>query len=177
MKRFPSVLRNLIIFLIIVVIAYKCVHIQHYLSIPPKEMQISNVIYVEEKSWGFGPGGNETGIIVYEMPDKVYENIKSNDIEYLRSLSSINGVKRYNSWEPTPIDKSWHEIPLKDEPSEKPLLSNYMNRYGFGIPISSEIEQEINYAIFQSGSFYSYRRTGVIIVAPSIHRIFYIYSG
>lgn len=33
----------------------------HHLSFMPPEMNVSKIIYVEEKSWGFGPGGNETG--------------------------------------------------------------------------------------------------------------------
>jgi hypothetical protein len=34
-------------------------------------MGVWNLLYVSEESWGFGPGGNETGIIVYEMPKAV----------------------------------------------------------------------------------------------------------
>ena len=43
----------------------------HRLSFVPEAMGVWRVLYAAEESWGFGPGGNETGIIVYAMPREV----------------------------------------------------------------------------------------------------------
>ncbi|MDB5588576.1 MAG: hypothetical protein JWP26_3546 [Devosia sp.] len=49
-------------------------------------MNVSNVVYVSEQSWGFGPGGNETGILVFEMPASVAAELKDRGIDYLEEL-------------------------------------------------------------------------------------------
>jgi len=52
-----------------------------------------------------------------------------------------------------------------------------LNRYGFGISIDAQIEQEINQAISKPGSFAAYGRTGILIVIPGIRRVVYAHNG
>jgi len=41
---------------------YQYLLYKHHLGLLPAAFEVTNVLYVSEKSWGFGPGGNETGI-------------------------------------------------------------------------------------------------------------------
>jgi hypothetical protein len=156
----------------------------HHLKLIPSDMGVWRVTYSLEKVWGFGPGGNETGLIVYDLPKDVAQTIKEQGLDYLSKLPSKKTGRDwrgiYKEWHSTPIPKSkevWYQVPVSDKVRDKPYLDNYLDRYGFGINVDKSIEDEINNVISSSGSYFSYGRTGVIIVAPDIEKVFYAYSG
>lgn len=186
-------MRILKIFLIIVVIVcctfvvgWQRMERNHHLSFVPPEMQVSNVLYVEENAWGFGPGGNETGFIMYELPADIAKKIDDEGIGYLSSFPSARLGKphgwqgKYREWRSTPMpheDKYWFEIPPDGGRTPVPQLSNYMNRYGFGIPVRSDLEEIFDQIIAVPGSYYAYGRIGMIVVSPPVQRVFYVYVG
>jgi len=57
------------------------------LSFAPKGLGVSKILYVAEESSGFGPGGNETGVIVYELPENAATEIEKNGVAYLEKIS------------------------------------------------------------------------------------------
>jgi hypothetical protein len=82
------------------------------------------------------PGDNETGLIVYELPDSTAREIQKVGIDYFTKMAPKAGDSRdwhgrYEKWQQTPIllEGSDHKI------------ANYLNRYGFGISIDS-VESE-----------------------------------
>ncbi len=156
---------------------------QDKLSFVPEGMGVSKILYVKEESWGPGPGGNETGVILYELPDSVAEEIQSVGVKYfaklpqkLRELGEWRG--HYERWQHTPIriDQHWadHEV---ISTKSTPKIADYLNRYGFGISIDPLIERDINKAISRPGSFFAYGRIGILIVIPDIRRVIYAYNG
>ena len=160
--------------------------LKHHLSFVPPEMQVSQVIYVEEETWGFGPGGNETGFIMYDLPSDIAQKVGDQGIEYLSSFPSANWGQpsgwqgKYHDWKSTPIsldNKQWFEIPVDNQQTSNPQLSNYINRYGFGIAVRPDVETIFNEVIAAPGSYYAYGRIGVIVVAPSVQKVFYVYVG
>lgn len=160
----------------------------HHLSFIPEGMNVQKVLYSEEKAWGWGPGANETGVIVYELPSSTAKKIKDANIDYFAALpaqTSGNGRdwrRIYRPWKPTPItedERVWFKNTVSDETTSAPKLDNYLNRYGFGIPIQPQVEDMVDKVISTPGSFYTYGQGGggTIVVSPSIYRVFYIYSG
>ena len=183
--RIPNWLFITAVFLVILTIGFKVFVYFHHLSFIPDGMGVWRVIYSKEEAWGFGPGVNETGVIVYKLPTSTEYLIEKDGIDYLSQFPSVRngGSWRgiYKTWYSTPISqqhKDWFQIPASDRLTANPLLDNYINKYGFGIDIKITIDDAINKVISTPGSYFAYARSGgVIIVAPSLHWVFYIYAG
>jgi hypothetical protein len=160
---------------------------KYHLSVVPDALNVSTILYSNEESWGFGPGGNETGIIVYELPDGIAREIQKAGIEYFAKLPQKTENGRnwhlvYRKWQNTPmqLDLNWADPEIDGKTISTPptqKIENYLNVYGFGIPIDSSIKDEINKAISEPGSYFAYGRIGVLIVVPNARRVIYAYNG
>ena len=146
--------------------ALRFMETQHWLSRLPTRLGVERVLYAETDSWGFGPGGNESGVILYELPSNVSGANPSDLAPELR-------------WETTPLQghREWFEGEGASRTKAGPLLYNYLNRYGFGITVKTEVESEIDHAVSAPGSWYAYTRSGVIVLMPLINRVAYVYAG
>ncbi|WP_159875571.1 hypothetical protein [Aquitalea denitrificans] len=131
----------------------------------PPQLEVQKALYTETNSWGFGPGGNETGVILYELPSHMTHKNPSVLIPEL-------------TWEATPLQghREWFEGEGASRTEPGPLLDNYLNRYGFGIPIKAEVVSEINRAVSAQGSWYAYTGHGIIVLMPLINRVAFVYA-
>jgi len=183
----PRTVRNLVALAVLVPLAYAGWNASwqwfinsHHLSFVPSAMGVQRVLYVSEESWGLGPGGNETGIIVYEMPATIAADLSRRGLVYLNELSSQATARewrgRYSDWQLTPIEIKGVWRPTEAVPTSSPIR-DYLGRYGFAIPVRSDVEHLTNGALLNAGSFYARGRTGVIILVPSQKRIIYAYRG
>ena len=87
-------------------------------------------------------------------------------------------------WHQTPVDESgvhrnWHVSNSTLGPySHKANLKDFLDKYGFSIPIEEGRDKEINYAIQQPNSFYSYGGGGTVtIIDPRRGKIYFAYAG
>ncbi len=165
---------------------------RHHLAFVPPTMAVDRVLYVTEEAWGFGPGGNETGIIVYPMPASVRKSLEQSGIAWLEALPSLGKPHdwqgRYETWNRTPIEGpkfKWRDAaacPADSRfraifPAGCPSIAGYMGNYGFGIPFDPEVERMVNAALREPGSFYAFGRIGILILIPARDRIVYVYNG
>lgn len=151
---------------------------RHRLSFVPMGLGVTGIRYAKEESWGFGPGGNETGVIAYALPVPTATAIQKQGIRYLQDLppeTFDNGLGRVHSWQMTPAQLKGSDVHANSVFSSD--VADYLNRYGFGIDIDPTVRQQINDALGNGGSFLSYERTGILIIAPSLQKVFYIYNG
>ncbi len=172
---------------ILLIAGFKIWEGQNRLSYVPESLSVSKVLYAKEELGGFGPGGNETGVIVYELPDRVAEQIKKTGINYFTGLPPKAGNDhdwhgRYNKWQQTPIrgNPDWLDKAVGQNSASTtstPQLANYLSKYGFGIAINANLERDINTAISKPGSYFAYGRIGVLIVIPDLRRVVYAYDG
>lgn len=169
-------------------IGFKFWEYKFALNFVPEEFAAYKILYRKEEVWGFGPGGNETGIHVYELPEGTLKNIQELGMEYFRNLPSNTRKGRdwrghYQDWSETPIKVTRHwtdYMSLGDDADyskEIPSIHHYMNAYGFGLEIDPEIKKLVDDAITHPGSYYAYGRIGVIIIIPEQKRIIYAYNG
>ena len=159
------------------------------LSRVPTPLVVSEIEYRLEESWGFGgPGDNETGFVVYRLTDASAEWARGQGD---RLTAALDGSSK--SWRATPIDyasdkqafrewppKEWGKQITSGEKVEPriPTLLEYLDKYGFDIPIESGKDVEINEAIQSPGSFYKYGRGGsVTIVDPKRGKVYFAYAG
>lgn len=156
--------------------SWKSFEREHWLSLVPPQFEVDSIVYAESEAWGFGPGGNETGVVVYELPTEVSSAVRHGGLRHVEALAN------QLTWKETPLKghKEWFEgegaLP-QTGPVRIPRLYNYLNRYGFGISIEAKYMAEIDKAVSEAGSFYAYSRTGVLIVMPSRTRIAFVYAG
>lgn len=143
-----------------------CLGAPNRLSLLPPQLEVQKVLYTETNSWGFGPGGNETGVILYELPSHMSHKNPSDLVPEL-------------TWEATPLHghREWFEGEGASRTKPGPLLDNYLNQYGFGIPIKAEVASVINRAVSAQGSWYAYSERGIIVLIPLINRVAFIYAG
>lgn len=146
--------------------ALRSIETRHWLLKLPPQLRVEKILYTETKSWGFGPGGNETGVVLYELPSHLSGKNPSVLAPQLR-------------WEKTPLQghREWFEGEGASRTEAGPLLYNYLNQYGFGIPLKTEAAREIDRAVSAPGSWYAYTRNGVILLMPLINRVAFVYAG
>lgn len=181
-------IKILAITLVISAIAFKFLESKSPLELVPEELGASKILYTKEEAWGFGPGGNETGIHVYELPEDAFQKIQAQGIEYFKNLpSNTNGegdwIGHYQDWKETPIKVSqyWTDYMSlgdnADYSKQIPSVYHYMNAYGFGLEIDPQIQKLVDDAITVKGNYYSYGRIGFILIIPEKRRIIYVYNG
>jgi hypothetical protein len=150
------------------------------LSVVPDALKVNSISYNKEESWGFGPGGNEAGIRVYPLAQKVADEISQRGIEFFDNLppnknqASRNWRGRYGKWFQTPINSGYWK---PDETTGKPNIYNYICAYGFCIDIDDKIVDLATEIISSEGSYYAYGRIGIIVVSPDKKLVLYMYNG
>lgn len=189
------VLRGFIIALGLGVIAFPYVankigERHHVLARVPEPLEVAEIEYRLEESWGVGfmPGDNETGFVVYRLTDDSADWARKQGSQLGDILSGVKGA-----WRETPVDDSsdeaaiakWH--PYDDDPAmmatelpkhHPPTIFEYLEKYGFTIPIEEGRDHEANQSIQSSGSFYSYGQGGsVTIVDPGRGKVYFAYAG
>jgi len=158
----------------------------YHLSVVPPEMGVSTILYVEEDAWGGGPGANETGIIVYEMPETTRERILNEGTDWLNGLSGSGKRWRgvYRNWHSTPFDPDvnrafdiWAMSGRSGMCGHGGGIAGYMFKYGFCVPFDPHYESLANEALSSSGGFYAFGRIGMLLLIPSKDLVIYAYNG
>lgn len=159
---------------------------QFLLARVPVPLKVAAVEYRLERSWGVGfmPGDNETGFVVYRLT--------SESAEWARNQGSRLGDKLpggMSKWHLTPVkdagDKDWHPydhdpqmMSVKRTANHPPTIQEYLEKYGFIIPIEDGRDAEADRAIQSEGSLYSYGLGGsVTIVDPIRGKVYFAYAG
>lgn len=182
-KKLPGSLRLFLLAPILVVpfAACKVYERNFMLSVVPDALHVASVSYSQEESWGFGPGGNEAGIRVYPLPEKVADEIRQRGIEFFHHLPP-NQHQQSREWRG--IYETWSETPIA--PGQRWsangttgtfLIHDYICAYGFCIDIKPEVVEEANAIVNSEGSYYAYGRIGLIVVSPKKKRVVYMYNG
>ncbi|MES2583132.1 MAG: hypothetical protein V4627_10480 [Pseudomonadota bacterium] len=146
----------------------------------PDALHVRSILYANEESWGFGPGGNEAGIRFYPLSDEVSARIGRGGINYLRQLppnkdqASRDWRGRYEQWSETPVQGDHWKI---NESTGLLNVTDYICAYGFCIDIPPDRLRQANEIVSRPGSFYARGRIGTIVVSPKEKLVLYFYNG
>lgn len=142
-----------------------------HLRMVPTGLAVSRVVYAREESWGFGPGGNETGVIMFELPLDVAHNIQQQGITFLDQYVSAQVVVRRGSSSQVPLN--WKATPVHvegaDDDGNSTLtydIGKYLNRHGFGLLIDKDVARSINDALYNYGNFVDDDGHRLVIIMP-----------
>jgi len=188
-----STLRKLTRIALVLAAAAAAFHVVDYvmdrrdvLARVPEPLEVETIEYRLEQAWGLGfmPGDNETGFVVYRLtaPSAAWATAQGQDLR-----GQLPGGAQ--KWRPTPVDETevgaWHHY--DDEPvmmtetrpeTHRTTISEFLERYGFTIPIEQGRDAEANHAITSVGSFYALGRGGsVTIVDPARGKVYFAYAG
>lgn len=163
-------------------------YVHHYhLSLVPSCLRVSRELYIKDSLWGIGPGGNETGVLVFELPDKSAVWVKTGGISVLRQACSDSAMSRktggrFSEWKATPMvaERQWLERDSRSSgasASGAPRIANFLDQYGFGISVDEEIQEMSDNALSEPGNYYHSGRTSILIVIPDKRRVVYAYAG
>jgi hypothetical protein len=159
------------VFLVALFVTFKFMEWRFRLSHVPEGLGVSTVLYAHEQSWGSPflplPGDNETGVIVYELPEATAREIEKDGIEYLRRNAAHDQRWRglFLEWHATPIaERNW-------------TLSSFLHKYGFPIDVDADVERSIDEAVVRPGSYYAYGRSGLLMLIPAKRRAVFAYAG
>jgi len=153
---------------------------QVVLEFVPQALGVRTVSYRLQESWGFGPGGNEAGILFYPLSEDIAQAVGRGGINYLARLpantdqNSRDWRGSYEHWSETPIQgNDW-----KIDPATGLLnVTDYICAYGFCIAIRPERLKQANEIVSMPGSFYARGRIGMIVVSPDQQVVLYFYNG
>lgn len=127
----------------------------HHVGHLPGAFGVWRVLYVSEEAWGFGPGGNEAGFLVYPLPERTADAVETSGLPWLEALrdaprSSEGWRGRFSDWRPTPIRPSARWMP--DPASGRYDIVHYVCRYGFCIDIDAQHLRDAEDAVNSPGA-------------------------
>ena len=147
----------------------------------PAPLHVARIEYRTEKLWGVGPSGRETGFVVYRLTDGSAAWARSKGAQLGEDLPAER------RWKRTPVDDKvdggdrWHPYDgefSKLETRHGPNISEYLDRFGFGIPIDRPYADDFNRVIQSHGSFYTYGSAGsLMVVDPRGQKVYFAYVG
>lgn len=168
-------------------VAVKLYMLRYRLSLLPSCLEVSRILYAKESPWGIGPGGNETGILVFGLPEDSVVSVITGRIDFLRQACSESAMSRktggrFSEWKATPMvaERQWleHESASRGASASGSLrIANFLDQYGFGISIDKEIQEMSDKALSEPGNYYHLGRTSLLIVIPDKRRVVYAYAG
>ena len=153
----------------------------------PEAISVAEKIYENEKSWGFGPGGNETGLALYRLEKADAERlIQSQDrLETSEEIAAAMGRSRdhrdYREWHKTPFDPQEAGTPWSY--SERGVgqfdIAEFLFRGGgFGIKVDDAAARDVNRILNSPGAYYATGAgSSLIVVAPRDGLIIYSFAG
>jgi hypothetical protein len=136
------------------------------------------VSYADNRTYGFGPGGNETGFNVVLLTKAGAARVAEGGASW---LDAQPGGRVGGEWFETPVpgDEVWQGregSALGRFPT--PTIDAILWRYGFGPDLPPDQKAAVDAALNAPGSFYSFGHGGtVVIIVPATARAYVVYAG
>lgn len=146
----------------------------------PEALGVRVISYELQESWGFGPGGNEAGILVYPLSEEVSRQIEQAGVQFLQTMppNKDQADRRwqgaYETWLETPAANPQWKLNAK---TGRLNVMDYICVYGFCIDVAPEVVNEANEIVNSAGSYYAHGRIGIIVVSPKKKKVLYFYNG
>lgn len=176
MKRFGC-LWALISVVVLSIIGWQVVAYSWYQGLLPHGLSAPIITYRINRADGFGPGGNEAGLIVYRMSEATARLVERQGLTYLESTGRREDHGQYFQWRETPLVPLWsgHGEHTCDR---TPGIGAFVDYGDLRCHLSKPEVEAINRILSTHGSYVA-QGTGssVIIVAPRQRKIVIAYNG
>lgn len=151
-------------------------------SMTPPCLGVLKVIYSKEETWGIGPGSNQTGIVVFELPGDIANDIDQRGRGFFDQCALARTVAA--SGRKTRTSYTWQATPVLVEATGADMnnvlthnIGEYLDKYGFGIAIDRQVEQDIDNALTSQDNWVQDAGSRLIIVMPKASKLVFAYRG
>jgi hypothetical protein len=192
---------NFVVFgflLIFSLISTGCVDKNDYL---PKTLQLTDLIYSQDKSNLMGPGGLNQSFYVFKMKSDVVEEIRRDGLGFFKSITPVIKYSRkgpskdlrvsnppfwtnFTKWTPLPVVKNdkWIRRSRALDSTSQPTFSDFFTgtskRREFENSIDPEILATFQKVINSKSGYYAYgyyRETCALIVSPEFGLAYFLF--
>lgn len=139
------------------------------LSFVPETMNVSRILYVSEETslFSFHPSGR--GIIVYEMPEALVQQLTQQGPGFLKRHTGVgNDDPRRRYW-------WWEATPRMSHASGFLRVESFLEQHDNRMETDADITSLTNDALGRPGSFYSQNDVGSLLLIPGAARIVFFY--
>lgn len=150
----------------------------HALRALPPAVGAESIEYSRNETYGFGPGGKETGFNVIRLSETGARRVAEGGIPW---LDAQTGGRVFPEWAATPVphDEYWMgraDSALGAFPS--PTVEAVLDRYGHGFDLPDAHQTALDAALNASGSFYAFGRGGlVVVIVPPEGLAYVLHAG
>jgi len=149
----------------------------HALRALPPAVLAEAVDYARNDTYGFGPGGNETGFNVIILAEAGADLAAQGGAEWLNAQP---GGRIKGGWRTTPVprDEFWMGRASSAMGAwPDPTVLAVLNQYGF-FEVPQDHQTALDAALNAPGSFYAFGPGGlVVVIVPTTSRAYVIYAG
>jgi hypothetical protein len=142
---------------------------RHHLALLPPVLGVSDRLAAFEVTAGWGPGGNESGLILYRMPDALAAQLGQGTAPVAEGLD----------WQATPFVAEGSSDgalgPCAGDACAR--IDRFLWRYGQGIELPRDVEEMVDQALRTPGSRVGVTRSGLVLLIPGEKRVVYAYAG
>ena len=141
---------------------------RHHLALLPPALGVTERLVAFEVAYGWGPGGNEAGVILYRMPEAL-------------AVALLDGAEPADSldWQSTPF--------VAEGPSDGALgpcegdacarIERFLWRYGHGVDLPHDVQEMVDRALIAPGNRVGVTRSGLVLLISGEKRVVYAYAG
>jgi hypothetical protein len=144
---------------------------RHHLAFLPPELGVTSRMAAYEVAWGWGPGANESGLIIYRMPEALAAALEDGRVP------ATGG----EPWMPTPFAPGGPSDPNDAkggcEGDACAQIEQFLGPYGIFLKLPQDVEEMVDQALTQPGSWVRSARFGVVLLIPGEKRVVYAYAG
>lgn len=157
-------------------------------SLLPHGVETRWIDYRKQAAWGFGPGADQVGLIIYRLDNASLSKIENGGLGYLSDASEspalVNISQRkarerrtYWDWKRTPIVPLWSGHG-EHSCGREPGIGAFLDRSDFRCKLDPKTVSRVNAILRSDNAFYAHGRGGsVVLVAPAEKRVILAYSG
>jgi hypothetical protein len=140
------------------VVAWKRYEYHNALSLVPAGLHVTSIRFKATEFMGFGPGGSEAGLLLFNLPDVVARDIARDGITYFnameRSPESRAAHKDYWEWQQTPAVHPG--FPVGSELCVYDACSD----------IPFDVQKQVNAITASTDNYFAFGRNAIVVVSP-----------
>jgi hypothetical protein len=150
----------------------------HALRALPPAVMGETVDYARNETYGFGPGGKETGFNVIRLAEAGANLVAEGGADWLNAQP---GGRIRGAWLATPVprDDFWMGRPESAMGARPdPTVMAVLDRYGHGFDLPFKHQTALDAALNAPGSYNAYGAGGLVaVVVPETRRAYVFYAG
>lgn len=161
-----------------------------YQGVLPLGVNAPFVTYRKTETYGFGPGGDAAGILVYRMTDATAARVAQGGVAYLNASAAEDGRpltiderrrrsrRVYSDWRPTPVDlERFGSGHGEDRCGGRPGIRAYLGNFSFRCKVRRSILDKTDRLLSTPGAFYGSRNRedAIVIVSPKTREVVFAY--